>query len=276
MGVRFLYVYKAAIDQTQNVNILTPFSAWDQVYTRQIPTPLGQFTGQNGTIVIHDFNPAYRGAAFVQNQLQNASNTDTFNNFEVSINRRKTGKWYAETSFVGTKNHRYTTTGDGRSTTTLIPQSPNDLLFPLDTTWELAYRASGSYDLPWGISASTLIQVFNGLNGFRTYSFTAADPSGGARFASSSVISLPVEAYGSEHGQIREFVNARLTKSMKLGRARIEVYGDGTNLLNGSTPWGAPTTGAGFGQNLATGPTFGYITRLQQPRALRVGASFEF
>jgi hypothetical protein len=273
LGLRALYVYKAAVNQTQNVNILTPYSAWNQPYTRAIPSPTGQFLPGNpyGTLTIYDYNPAYKGSAFTQNQLQNDPTPDTFNNFEVSLNRRKSGKWYAETSFVATKNDRQII---------LIPQGPNDVIsngaFRFDETWELSYRASGAYDFPLGITASTLIQVMNGLNAQRTYSFTTVDPSGGPRFVSSSVITLPVEPFGATHGQIREFVNARVTRHWNFGRTSLEVYGDGTNLLNGSTPWGGATSGSGFGQNLVTGPTFGFITRLQQPRALRVGAAFQF
>src|SRR5437867_623405 len=140
LSVRGLFVYKKLYDAITNVNILRPLSVYDQVFTRKDPGPDGLLntTDDGLPFTIYDYNPAYRGNAFVQSTNLNrpADRNDSFKNFEVMLTKRPIGKWFANTAILATKNRRYLTG---------VVQSPNDLINALDTTWEVSYRLAGGY-----------------------------------------------------------------------------------------------------------------------------------
>lgn len=269
MSVRGLYVYKREVDLYGNVNILRPYEVWNRQFTRRDPGPDGLLNtpDDGGMVTIYDYDPAYRGAAFQQNQRTNSDLASTYGNYEVTLTRRKADKWYAFTSFLATKYHRYLT---------LNPQSPNDELNNLDETWELAYRLSGGYDFPFGIMGSVLYAAYNGLPGQRTYVFRAADPDGGPSFPSSTTLNMRVEPYGDVKGPARHVLNVRGSRQFNLGGSkRLSIDIDVLNLINANTPWGS-ASGSGPGINWASGPTYGYAIRIMNPRLARFGVSFQF
>lgn len=269
MSLRGLFVYKRAVDNyITNFNTLRPFAVYNQQLTRRDPGPDGTLntSDDGGSPTFYDFDPRFRGASFVANTAMNASDrVDTFKNVEITLNRRPTGRWFAFTSFLATKNHRW-----------LVPvvQSPNDNLFPLDETWSLAYRLAAGYDVPYGIRLSTLYQAYNGIPGQRTYVFRTADPDGGPPIPSSGTLSLRMEPFGTRRGNARHIVNLRASKEFALGRnRRLTVDIDAFNAFNANVAWGGFTSP---GINYVSGPTFGYVTDIVPPRNLRLGVSFEF
>jgi hypothetical protein len=184
---------------------------------------------------------------------------DSFNNFEVTLNKRRVGKWFAFTSLLVTKNHRWLEP---------VPQSPNDELFPLDDTWEVSYRVAAGYDLPYGIRGSTLYHSYRGTPGQRTYLFRAADPGGGPSLPSSSSVNIRTEPFGARRGSSQHTVNLRAAKDFRLtARRTLTVDVEAFNAFNAN---------AAYGINYASGPTFGYVTRIAAPRAIRFGVAFEF
>jgi hypothetical protein len=265
-----LYVYKQAVGQHGTRNLRRPYSAYDQVLTRRDPGPDGNFrtADDGGLITFYDYNPAFRGSDFVANMLVNSDRSDSFQNFEVTLNRRRTGKWFAFTSLLATKFHQWLV---------LVPQSPNDEFFPLDETWEVSYRLAAGYELPLGINLSTLYQAFTGIADARTYLFRAVDPEGGPRLPSSGSIELRTEPFGTQRGESRHIVNLRAAKDFGLGRGhKITVDLAAFNALNSNVAWGGNVGAGGSGINYQSGPTFGYVTAIVQPRSLRVGVAYEF
>lgn len=270
MSVRGLYVYKQAVDQLETVNVRRPYSAYDQAFTRRDPGPDGNLgNGDDGGLVtFYDYNPAFRGSNFVANMLVNADRRDSFQNFELTLNRRLTGRWFAFTSLLATKFHRWLT---------LVPQSPNDDLFPLDETWEVSYRLAAGYELPFGINVSTLYQAYTGIPDARTYLFRAADPAGGRSLPSSGSINLRMEPFGAQRGEARHIVNLRAAKNFALFRDhKFTLEVDAFNAFNSNVAWGGNVGAGGSGINYQSGPTFGYVTAIVQPRSMRVGVAYEF
>jgi hypothetical protein len=221
-------------------------------------------------VTFYDFDPAYRGAAFVANMNINTSpdREDSFKNIEVMLTKRHTDKWFANTSFLATKNHRYLVK---------VVQSPNDNSFPLDETWDVSYRLAGGYNLPFGINVSTLYQAYSGLQRQRTNVFRAADPAGGPRLPSSSTITLRMEPYGAKRGAPRHIVNLRMAKDFRLGGGRqFNVGIDAFNAFNSNVAWGSPPGGGASAIDDASGPTYGYVVNVVKPRVLRFAVGFEF
>jgi hypothetical protein len=271
VSIRGLYVYKTVMNNIGTANILRPYDVWNRAFTRRDAGPDGILnnTDDAGSFTIYDYDPAYRGTNFVANMLVNTPDrNDSFDNYEVTLSKRPSGRWFAFTSFLVTKYHRWLE---------VIPQSPNDELFPLDETTEIAFRLAGGYSLPYGVNFSTLYQAYNGIPGQRTVIFRAADPDGGPAFPSSQTMTLRVEPYGSQRGESRHVVNFRVSKSFRLGGSRqLNLDLDANNAFNSNVAWGSTTAGVGSGINFQSGPSFGYVTRIVGPRALRLGVAFEF
>jgi hypothetical protein len=269
LSVRGLFLQKSALDQYAAVNTLRPYDVWNVALTRRDPGPDGILNNGDdaGSITVYDYDPAYRGAAFVNNIRLTADRDDWYRNYEVTLSRRKVGKWHALTSFLATKNHRWLT---------LIPTSPNDNYNDIDETWELSFRAAAGYDLPYGVKVSTLYSAYNGLPGQRTYIFRAADPDGGRAMPSSTNITLRTEPFGERKGPARHIVNFRASKQIRFaGGRKVSFDVDALNLFNTNVAWGSPT-GSGPGFNYASGPTFGQVLRIVTPRSMRFGVSLDY
>jgi carboxypeptidase family protein len=274
LSLRALYVYKRNYRDMANYNTLRPFSAWNQVFTRRDPGPDGVLgtADDGGMVTFYDYNPAYRGAAFVAITRVNADSNhdDTYNNVEVSLTKRPSQRWFANASFLATKYHVWFNP---------VPASPNDLLFPLNQVWERSGRVAAGYTAPFGIELSTLTQAYDGVPRQRTYTFRAADPAGGPSLPSSSTITVPMEPYGAHRGPKRTIVNLRGARTFKLAKGAITADISAFNAFNSNVPWstgGSGSTGDSSGITDASGPTYNFVTRIVNPRILRFGLTFEF
>ena len=251
MSVRLLYLYKNYVGNERLVNTLIPYSGYSVPITATIKAPNGAPGPAGDTITYYDFNPAYHGSAFQNSELVNATTrTDHYNNYEARLEKRMSNNWFALTSFVVTKNHRWLVG---------VVQNPNDNLFPIDDTYIWSYRLAGGFYLPGKVLLSTTTDIDNGFKGQRTEVFPAPQ---------SGTLTLRVDPFGSDNGPTRAISNLRLSKEFSLGGSRrlgleINVF----NVFN---------TNVAFTETQVTGPTFGYITDYVGPRAARLGGSFSF
>jgi hypothetical protein len=266
VAVRGLYVYKQVVQETGSqtfVNVLRPYEVWNRAFDRRDagPDDVLNTDDDGGRVVVYDYDPAYRGADFVANMLPNVPDdrNDSFQNFEISLVRRPGSGWYANTSFLATRNHRWIEA---------IGATPNDEYFPLDETWDFQYRLAGGVELPYGLSVSSLYQIFSGTPYQRTTIFRAADPDRGPSFPSSSTISLRMDRFGSWRLPTRHLLNLRLTKRLAVGGGRrLALNVDAYNALN---------TNVAYTGIFQSGPTFGNYNTIAEPRAFRFGGQFDF
>jgi hypothetical protein len=244
VSVRALYVYKREVGTKATFNTARPLSAWNQQIVSRDPGPDGKL------ITFYDFDPAFRGSRFVVNTLVNASDRIShWHNLEFTLQKRQSGRWFALTSLLLTKNHRWLTS---------VVQSPNDEIFPLDKSWVWSYRMSAGYLLPYDIMLSTITQADNGVQGQRTVVFTAP---------TSGTISVPVEPFATK-GPVRKVINLRGSRDLTLGAGRkLGLELDVFNVFNTNVPWA---------QNFVSGSRYGFFTEYASPRVLRLGATFEF
>jgi outer membrane receptor protein involved in Fe transport len=248
MAIRVLYIFKDSADGIVTENVLRPYSAYNIPVTVHDPGPSG--TATNGPLLtIYDYSPAFRGSAFIGQEELNRSTSDSWNTFEVSLNKRA-GRWAALTSFSDTKDHRW-----------LSPYtiSPNDNLYPLDAVWNWVYKISGNYELPYGVQLGALFDIQNGLHLQRTNLFSG--------LPQSVTATIRMEPYGSESGPIRQEANIRLSKKVTLHKTTLNVSLDALNAFNSNSWWSI---------SQQSGPTFDYATQIQSPRVLRFGAAFRF
>jgi hypothetical protein len=268
LGVRVMYVNKVAsgaiVNTTGNsvtINTLRPYGAWSVPITRRDPGPDGVLgtADDAGRVTFYDYGAAYRGAAFVNTQIVNATNTDRFNALEGTLTKRFSSRWTAQASYFVVKNHRWIAS---------VFSSPNDEFYPIDDTWNWAGNVSASYRLPGDVSVAGFLQSKNGVLGQRTYIFRQVDPDGGPQIAQNGNTTLRVEPYGSQKLTAQNILNIRASKDLSLGRdRRLAVDFDVFNVFNAATPTGA---------NFQSGPSFGYVTGVIPARIARLGGRFRF
>lgn len=261
LGVRVLYVYKKVTDQYGTRNVARPRSAYNIPLTRRDPGPDGVLNtaDDGGTVTIYDYDRAYRGAAFVQNELHNTDRDDSFQAIEFTVTKRSSGRWGAMASFWAIKNDAWLT---------LFDDDPNNDLNALNEAWEWAGNASGSYSLPLGIQLGGFVQSKVGLQGQRTNIFRAVDPDGGPRLNQLSTVTLRLEPPGAQKSSAIHVVNLRASKRFSLkGGHRAQFDFDLFNLFNASAPITA---------TFASGPSFAYATSVVPPRIARIGFRYTF
>jgi hypothetical protein len=263
LGMRVMYIDRLLVDYFTAPGLLIkrPYSAYDIPITRRDPGPDGilNTADDGGTVTFYDYEAAYRGAAFAATQLTNAPHPDHPRSMEFTVTKRSSRRWSAQASYFLVKNHRWLTQ---------TVNSPNDLFFPLDQTWNWGATVTGSYQLPYEISVSGFLQGRNGLKGQRTVRFAQVDPDGGTRIAQLNTVTLPMESYGAQHLAAQNILNIRLNKGVALGGdRRLDLDFDVYNLLNSNAPLSA---------TFVSGPTFGYVTNVLPPRIARMGVRFRF
>src|SRR5439155_10176610 len=128
---------------------LRPYSAYNIALQRRDPGPDGTIsTGDDGGMVtIFDYDAAFRGAAFVGNEVVNRpdSKSNHYHTVELTLARRASARWSAQTSYLITKNYVWAGAGTAASPSAAYPQSPNDDVFPIDGSLNWVYKVNGSY-----------------------------------------------------------------------------------------------------------------------------------
>lgn len=253
LAVRTMYVFKRDSGLYGTVNVRRPYEVYTLPISRLDPGPDG-VTGtadDGGMVTFHDYDPAYRGAAFVANQRQNSTNDDRYHTFEFTLTKRMSNRWMGIGSFWLTRNHAWLSR---------MQATPNEAFFPLDRTWSWASTISGTYRLPYDVLVSGFLQARSGTPGQRTYTFRNVPQLG--------TVTLPLEEYGARRGPTVSVLNVRASKQFALrGSRQLSLDFDVFNLLNSS---------AAVAINWESGPTFGYVTDLTQARVARIGARFTF
>src|SRR5262245_32550661 len=269
MGARVMYVHKlvsGAINNTLpsnstvTINTLRPYSAWSVPITRRDPGPDGILgnADDGGRVTLYDYTAAYRGAAFVNTQIVNATNADRYDSLEGTLTKRFSSRWTGQVSYFVVKNHRWLAS---------VFNSANDQFFPIDETWSWAGNVTGSYRLPGDVTIAGFLQSKNGVTGQRTYIFRQADPDGGPAIAQNGNTTIRVEPYGRRLSP-QNILNLRASTDFSLGAARrVDVDLDVFNVLNAATPTAA---------NFQSGPSFGFVTGVIPARIARLGVRFRF
>ena len=275
LSARLGYTYVENRGTWVQIQNLIPFNAWNIPYVVHdagptapscLPTGTTTCSTSGPALTIYDVNSAYTGVKYSQTEYVNRpGNCDHYGTIEATVTKRPgSGRWAVVASYTATRDHQYlsgTNNGGLNGNNSLSPvfTTPNQLLFPLDTTWAWQGRLTGNYKLPWHFDVSATYNLYNGLYGQRTETYVL--PNAGA-------VSVPVEPYGAETGPIRALLNLRFARDFKserwgLFRPNVELL----NALNSAAPWNITFT---------SGPRFDYYNSTDTPRIARIGLIYEF
>ena len=267
LGFRTSYVFRRITDlyDLPGPNVLRPRSAYNIPITRRDPGADGVLgnTDDGGSVTFWDYDPAFRGAAFVRNIPENTPNVDKYHSMEFAVTKRPSKGWQGSAAVWMVKNHRWlTTTFD----------NPNNDFFPIDDTWFWAGNFNVSYRLPFDVLVAASLQAKQGAKGQRTVQFRTVDPDGGRPISQLSTVTLRMEPYGSQLGPALNVMNLRFAKDLRVGgNRRLGLDLDVFNLLNSNAP---------NQQIYVSGPTFLYATGVNggilPPRIARFAARFSF
>jgi hypothetical protein len=191
-----------------------------------------------------------------------------FQNVEVAINRRFSGKWMLLGSFGmtwSTMAHVQTANGNlNRFGNTTFPYRPADRLWGddgVETTSLWNYKILGRYVMPFDIGFSGSWKVQSGFNYARTIS--VAMPIEGNR-------TIRVQPADANRYPTVAILDLRLDKSFDIGRyGKFSPMLDVFNLTNSGVPVAVRTT------NTAAAPFQDVITILN-PRVIRFGFRYNF
>ncbi len=165
MGLRTGFVYKASDDLIDTFQPNRSASAFTVPFNF---TDIGldgvRGTGDDRVIQMLGLPSANADTLFPNNQVvMNVGEYGRFKTIEVSINKRYGNRWSA--SLGG--GHTWQT----NFPTNLFPNNPNMPGVQDRTTWN--FKATGSYDAPWGIRLSPVLRHQSGVNFARTVTVTA-------------------------------------------------------------------------------------------------------
>jgi hypothetical protein len=269
LAFRTMYIHRRLVDYLADpgANIRRPPSVYDIPITRRDPGPDGILgtADDGGRVTFFDYQAAYRGAAFVANQVSNSPNDDRFHSLEFTLTKRTSRRWMAQASYFAVKNHRWINRASKEFNT------PNDDVFAVDDTWNWAGIVTGSYRLPGDVVLSAFLQSKTGVLGQRTYIFRSADPDGGRSIAQLNTVTLRLQPYGSQSMAAINILNLRAGKEFSLGAGlRFGIDVDVFNALNSNAPTSSTSS------TFASGPAFGYATAVVPARIARIGGRFRF
>jgi hypothetical protein len=267
LGFTTSYVYRHVSNQYDlpGPNALRPISAYNIPITRRDPGPNGVLgNADDGDLfTFYDYDPAYKGLAFVQNTVTNNANSNWFHTLEFTVVKRPTRHWQGSASVFWVKNHRWITN---------TFNAPQDFNFALDETWGWAGEFNASYRTKWDILLAASMQSKQGAKGQRTVLFGTADPAGGTPISQLGTVLLRVTPFGSVIGPALNVFNLRADKSFRIGGNRkVGIHIDVFNVLNSNAP---------NAYNFQSGPTYLYATGVNggilPSRIARVGGTFSF
>lgn len=259
---RASYVYKnmrnvwGEIDVAREAGYTVPFAIRDPGLDRTLGTSDDQ-TFQTMALA------AGTGTDRLFTNVGERGNAD-FQNVEVAVNRRFSGRWMMMASFARTWSTMAHTQTGARYGNTTFPYRPADRLWGDDgvetsTLWN--YKVIGRYVMPFEIGVSGSWKVQSGFNFARTIS--VAMPVEGNR----TVRVEPITANRYPSVAILDF---RLDKSIRLrGSVSFTPMLDVFNVMNSGVPTTVRTT------NTATAP-FKEVTAILNPRVIRFGVKFNF
>ena len=217
LAVQVLYVFKNVRDQYTTTNILRPPSAYNIPLTRTDPGPDGALGTKDdgGQVTIWDFDPAYAGAKFVQNVLQNyPSLNDHYQTIQFGMTKRQSNRWSATAAVWATKWHQHLVIANS-----LDPSNPNNGANTLDEQLRWAWNLNGTYALPWNVQLAAYVQCKIGIVGTRTNLFSAVDPSGGPSLRQRNTVDPEHRRSGHRAAARRSSVfNLRATVWSRWGR----------------------------------------------------------
>ena len=250
------FVWNGTRDDRATINLSQPFAAFNVPVTVPNPGPDGRTGTADDGAAIQAFNLDTAYLSLVPDQLiTNLPSMDTDHyTWEITANRRQTGRWGVLASFAETWSY-----------TGVTALSPNDLINTVNgrnRTSRYNAKISATLEAPWGVRLLPLWRYQSGENFGPTFTSRL-------NYAS---ISIQAQPTNKERRPNISIVDLRAEKTFThavplLGSTRLGLFVDLYNIFNtNAAQLTTPTYGASYLR-----PTV-----ITGPRIMRIGARFQF
>ncbi|HYB95537.1 MAG TPA: carboxypeptidase regulatory-like domain-containing protein [Vicinamibacterales bacterium] len=262
MGVRAGFVYKTEDDLFATMQPLRPASLFTVPYSfTDIGVDGRAGTSDDRTLTFYGIpNTSLPPASSV---VMTVDQFARYKTFETSMNKRYGSKWSGQLGFG------YTMISDFPNGPKRTPNNPG-----LEDRSLWNFKASGSYDAPYGIRISPVLRHQSGSNYARVITVTAPAALGLTAISNcpSTVNNCGSQAYAEPMNANREdniwVFDVRAEKNFTFGsRVRLRAYFDAFNLTNSH---------ASEAISRATGLSYQKPSAILAPRTGRVGFRFIF
>lgn len=200
----------------------------------------------------------------------------SYHGVDLTLNKRYSDKWQLNIALTIQKRNDFNPTGSFTN--------PTGIEYTEGTNAGARYlfKLNGSYDLPWGVMASTNLNINDGdartmvINGPGNV-YGGVSSTGAATTISYGTLTF--EQRGTTRFEKTAIWDMGLSKTFNLrnGANRVKVTLDGFNILNSSTVTSFSSSNLSL-QGTATNPVLPVdrINGLIPPRVFRIGATFNF
>lgn len=264
-SVRAGYVLRRVRHDFQTVDVARTWSLYNTPTTKTDPGPDGVTgTGDDRSTTVYDLASGKLPASVYQYQTPSGNNA-TYQNWEVSFNKRLSHRWSAFGNFLYTFND-YLYNG--------VATNPNLAINNHVQTGDWTAHFGATYQVPKiGLDITPLARLQSGTNQGRTYTFS------GLNIGTASVLVDPVGKYRTDD---LHYFDARFEKKLAFYENRIHVDAilDIFNIFN---------TNANTTQSASTGVSYATIngvktpyqtflssTGITAPRIVRIGGRVSF
>jgi hypothetical protein len=163
-----------------------------------------------------------------------------------------------------TKNHQYSIQSNvfAAGQSAAQPVAPYQTAFPLNETWDWAFKSYFTYDLPYRLTFGLNYQILAGVPNYGIDQFSVPNL---------GTVSIPVNKYGTDRTPTMHVMNLRFGRIFPIKEHNtLEFTFELFNALNVS-----PGTSVNYIYGSGT-KTFGYTTTYLDPLIGRIGAVFKF
>jgi carboxypeptidase family protein len=273
MRVGVMYYHRTNRNQIGTRNIAAPTSAYSPISV-QIPASANGSGTPETTATVFNLSPAYFGAAFQNNVVDNDPYLDTdYNGVEFTANKRFSRRWQMVAGLTIGQNKGGVNTSGAPGQTATVTTTGGDLNDPNfnqvpkgivgnDSTW--AFRWSGSYRAPGDVQIAGTMVSNQGYPFVSTFNVTRALVPTLTRASQTIFLSQR----GDERTPNVTSIDLSFSRPIRFGVGRqfvprLDVY----NVGNANTEVGTTN---------AVGGNYRLPTQILAPRIIRVGFSMNF
>lgn len=267
MGIRITGVYNRRSNVYRTTNLLRPPGVYTNAVTRPDPGPDGVVgTGDDTgtTVTFYEFPSSLQGRNFERFTRINDPDADqSYKGFDLAFDKNLSNGWMLSTAFSMTKTHNpymnALTVSEFTTSSRAANDDPNAEFNTANNTWEWLGRITGSYTLPWRITASGVMEHRSGVAWARQAVFNS--PILGN-------LTMNVEPIGTRRLPNTTVFDVRVEKTVGLpkghsARLQFNLY----NVMNSNTVQAVVLT---------SGSRFNQPTSILTPRVAELGIAYRF
>jgi hypothetical protein len=264
-GVRTGVVVRQIRNQRVTGDVNRPFSAFNVPVAIPDLGPDGRAGTADDGGVINGFNldPARTGLPTLSTVINQKDAHGDYYTWEVSANRRMTGRWSLRGSYTHTWNWDHAATYAGNATRQYaLPFTPNDLINTDRADGALKFtnwtaKLMSTIEAPYGIKLTPMLRHQSGDQIGRVIQF-------GFNHGSRPVLVEPLSTNRMGHVTL---VDLRAEKRIRFGARTFSGFMDLYNISNSNTE---------FRQIWSSGSSFGFPSTIIPPRVVRFGVKVDW